>query len=34
MVPVGGSPDQLRALLKADLESWSAVVRAANIEPI
>jgi tripartite-type tricarboxylate transporter receptor subunit TctC len=34
MVPVGGTPDQLRDILAADLESWSAVVRAAKIEPI
>jgi tripartite-type tricarboxylate transporter receptor subunit TctC len=34
MVPVGGTPDQLRALVAADLASWSAVVRAAKIEPI
>jgi tripartite-type tricarboxylate transporter receptor subunit TctC len=34
MVPVGGTPEQLRALVAADLEYWSVVVRAAKIEPI
>ena len=34
MVPVGGTPDQLRDLLATELKNWSTVVRNAGIEPI
>ena len=31
--PVGTSPDQLLAIMNADLEKWTRVIRAANIKP-
>jgi tripartite-type tricarboxylate transporter receptor subunit TctC len=34
MVPAGGTPDQLRDLLAADIKNWAAVVRKAGIEPV
>ncbi len=33
MTPVGGPPERLRDLVAADLARWTAVVRAAGIQP-
>jgi tripartite-type tricarboxylate transporter receptor subunit TctC len=32
VAPAGGSPDQFRAVIKADIERWSRVVKQANIK--
>ena len=31
MEPVGGTPDDMRAFIKRELEKWGPIVRAANI---
>jgi len=31
MVAVGSTPEELAALLKAETEKWSAVIKEANI---
>jgi tripartite-type tricarboxylate transporter receptor subunit TctC len=31
MVAVGSTPEELTALLKAETEKWSAVIKEANI---
>ncbi|MBC7780324.1 MAG: tripartite tricarboxylate transporter substrate binding protein [Proteobacteria bacterium] len=31
-VPIGGSPSELAALVKAELTRWSAIVKAANVK--
>ncbi len=32
VAPAGGTPEQFRALIKADIERWSGVVKRANIK--
>src|SRR5256714_1274367 len=32
VAPAGGTPDQFRAVIKADIERWSRVVKQANIK--
>ena len=32
-VPVGSSPEELAALIKSDMDTWSKVIRAANLKP-
>lgn len=34
MEPVGGSPEQFRALIDGEVERWEPIIRAANIEKI
>ena len=31
--PVGTTPEQLLAIMNADLEKWTRVIRAASIKP-
>jgi tripartite-type tricarboxylate transporter receptor subunit TctC len=32
-VPVGSSPEELATLIKSDMDTWSKVIRAANLKP-
>jgi tripartite-type tricarboxylate transporter receptor subunit TctC len=32
VAPAGGRPEQLHAVIKADIERWRGVVRQANIK--
>ena len=31
--PAGGPPDQLRQVIKRDVEKWRGVIRKANLAP-
>jgi tripartite-type tricarboxylate transporter receptor subunit TctC len=31
--PVAGSPEELEARLKSDIDMWAAVVKKASLEP-
>jgi tripartite-type tricarboxylate transporter receptor subunit TctC len=33
VAPAGGTPEQFRAVIQADMERWRAVVKQANIKP-
>jgi tripartite-type tricarboxylate transporter receptor subunit TctC len=31
--PIGGTPDEMNAQIKADVERWTKIIRDAGIEP-
>jgi tripartite-type tricarboxylate transporter receptor subunit TctC len=31
--PVGGSPEELESVVRTELKTWAAVIRAAGIKP-
>jgi tripartite-type tricarboxylate transporter receptor subunit TctC len=31
--PIGGSPEELRSLVAAEIEKWGKVIKAAGIQP-
>ena len=33
MTPVGGTPEQFGAFIRADIEKWTKLIRARNIKP-